>query len=158
MEIEDPFGYDSNDLPLLDYGAKMSDELDFMLQCQQYPFMEISSSFQTSAKNINSSSVSSSDMVGATEAGREVKEATKAKRNNNRSTWAAQGWDKKKVAEWLRGVGMDALAELFSKHSIDGPTLLELDCADLRHIGVPQVGKQKRLLHLVAQLGAQTSL
>ena len=66
---------------------------------------------------------------------------------------------------------MAELVDVFAKHAIDGPALLEvcstcphmvlmvvcqLDGADLRFMGVVEVGKQRKLIKSIAQLGNAT--
>jgi class 3 adenylate cyclase/predicted ATPase len=57
------------------------------------------------------------------------------------------------VAEWLRSLGLERYAPVFSDNDIDAEVLRRLTVEDLRELGVTSVGHRRRLLDAIAALG-----
>ncbi|KAJ7392789.1 hypothetical protein OS493_010448 [Desmophyllum pertusum] len=61
-------------------------------------------------------------------------------------------WGVEEVGNWLESLGLTEYKELFARHDIRGPELLNLDRPDLKDLGVTKVGHVKRILHGVKAL------
>ena len=59
-----------------------------------------------------------------------------------------------KVAEWLRGLGLEQYAPAFRDNHVDGEVLRRLTAEDLRELGVASIGHRRRLLDAIAALVA----
>jgi class 3 adenylate cyclase/predicted ATPase len=57
------------------------------------------------------------------------------------------------VAEWLRGLGLEQYAQLFSDNDIDGEILCGLTAEDLKELGISSFGHRRRLLKAITALG-----
>jgi class 3 adenylate cyclase/tetratricopeptide (TPR) repeat protein len=60
------------------------------------------------------------------------------------------------IAEWLRGLGLDAYAPLFAANDIDASTLVLLTADDLKDMGIQSVGHRRKLLAALAELDSVT--
>ena len=59
------------------------------------------------------------------------------------------------VAAWLRGLVLEQYAPAFRDNDVDGEVLPELTADDLISIGVTSVGHRRKLLAVIAALGAE---
>ena len=57
-----------------------------------------------------------------------------------------------KVADWLRGLGLEQYAAAFDDNAIDAEVLRELTAGDLTDLGVSLVGHRRKLLAAIAAL------
>ena len=61
------------------------------------------------------------------------------------------------IEGWLRGIGLDQYAEMFSTNDIDFQLLGRLTNEDLKDIGVVSFGHREKLLEAIAKLGSTPS-
>src|SRR5215469_12108388 len=59
------------------------------------------------------------------------------------------------VAAWLRGLGLDQYAQLFSDNDIDGEILCGMTAEDLKELGISSFGHRRRLLNAITALGGE---
>jgi class 3 adenylate cyclase len=60
------------------------------------------------------------------------------------------------VAAWLRGLGLDQYAQLFSDNDIDGEILCGMTAEDLNELGISSFGHRRRLLNAITALGGES--
>lgn len=58
------------------------------------------------------------------------------------------------IDAWLHGIGLAQYGELFRSNDIDGAMLRQLSADDLKELGVASLGHRKKLLEVIAALGA----
>ena len=61
------------------------------------------------------------------------------------------------IDQWLEGLGLGKLSELFAENDIDWQVLPELDQQDLTELGL-SLGHRKKLLKAIAALREHTSV
>ena len=61
------------------------------------------------------------------------------------------------VAAWLRGLGLDQYAQLFSDNDIDYEILCGMTAEDLKELGISSFGHRRRLLNAITALGGEPS-
>ncbi|XP_056675961.1 diacylglycerol kinase delta isoform X2 [Monodelphis domestica] len=61
-------------------------------------------------------------------------------------------WGTEEVAAWLEHLSLCEYKEIFVRHDIRGPELLQLERRDLKDLGVTKVGHMKRILHGIREL------
>nr|XP_055053519.1 diacylglycerol kinase delta-like isoform X2 [Misgurnus anguillicaudatus] len=81
----------------------------------------------------------------------------KDKNNKNKETCAAfnvpvHQWGVDEVGIWLEMLCLSEYKEIFNRHDIRGPELLQLERRDLKDLGVTKVGHMKRILQGIRDL------
>ncbi|KAI7801002.1 putative diacylglycerol kinase delta, partial [Triplophysa rosa] len=81
----------------------------------------------------------------------------KDKNNKNKETCAAFNmpvyqWGVDEVGVWLEMLCLSEYKEIFNRHDIRGPELLQLERRDLKDLGVTKVGHMKRILQGIMDL------
>ncbi|KAA0702404.1 Diacylglycerol kinase delta [Triplophysa tibetana] len=81
----------------------------------------------------------------------------KDKNNKNKETCAAFNmpvyqWGVEEVGVWLEMLCLSEYKEIFNRHDIRGPELLQLERRDLKDLGVTKVGHVKRILQGIMDL------
>nr|XP_020827764.1 diacylglycerol kinase delta isoform X1 [Phascolarctos cinereus]XP_020827772.1 diacylglycerol kinase delta isoform X1 [Phascolarctos cinereus] len=65
-------------------------------------------------------------------------------------------WGTEEVAAWLEHLSLCEYRDIFIRHDIRGPELLQLERRDLKDLGVTKVGHMKRILHGIRELSRST--
>uniref|UniRef100_A0A672JXB0 Diacylglycerol kinase delta n=1 Tax=Sinocyclocheilus grahami TaxID=75366 RepID=A0A672JXB0_SINGR len=86
----------------------------------------------------------------------------KDKNNKNKETCAALNmpvntWGVDEVAVWLEMLCLSEYKEIFIRHDIRGPELLQLERRDLKDLGVTKVGHMKRILQGIRDLSRNST-
>ncbi|XP_016390623.1 diacylglycerol kinase delta-like [Sinocyclocheilus rhinocerous] len=86
----------------------------------------------------------------------------KDKNNKNKETCAALNmpvntWGVDEVAVWLEMLCLAEYKEIFIRHDIRGPELLQLERRDLKDLGVTKVGHMKRILQGIRDLSQNST-
>ncbi|XP_048015750.1 diacylglycerol kinase delta-like isoform X2 [Megalobrama amblycephala] len=86
----------------------------------------------------------------------------KDKNNKNKETCAALNmpvntWGVDEVAVWLEMLCLAEYKEIFIRHDIRGPELLQLERRDLKDLGVAKVGHMKRILQGIRDLSRNST-
>lgn len=86
----------------------------------------------------------------------------KDKNNKNKETCAALNmpvntWGVDEVAVWLEMLCLAEYKEIFIRHDIRGPELLQLERRDLKDLGVTKVGHMKRILQGIRDLSRNST-
>ncbi|XP_067307509.1 diacylglycerol kinase delta-like isoform X4 [Pseudorasbora parva] len=86
----------------------------------------------------------------------------KDKNNKNKETCAALNmpvstWGVEEVAVWLEMLCLSEYKEIFIRHDIRGPELLQLERRDLKDLGVTKVGHMKRILQGIRDLSRNST-
>ncbi|XP_051717875.1 diacylglycerol kinase delta-like [Ctenopharyngodon idella] len=87
----------------------------------------------------------------------------KDKNNKNKETCAALNmpvntWGVDEVAVWLEMLCLSEYKEIFIRHDIRGPELLQLERRDLKDLGVAKVGHMKRILQGIRDLSRNSTV
>src|SRR5262249_21598991 len=59
------------------------------------------------------------------------------------------------IAAWLRGLGLDQYAQLFSDNNIDSEIVCGMTAEDLKELGIRSFGHRRRLLNAITALGGE---
>ncbi|XP_016343129.1 diacylglycerol kinase delta-like [Sinocyclocheilus anshuiensis] len=86
----------------------------------------------------------------------------KDKNNKNKETCAALNmpvntWGVDEVAVWLEMLCLAEYKDIFIRHDIRGPELLQLERRDLKDLGVTKVGHMKRILQGIRDLSRNST-
>ncbi|XP_056112656.1 diacylglycerol kinase delta-like isoform X3 [Rhinichthys klamathensis goyatoka] len=86
----------------------------------------------------------------------------KDKNNKNKETCAALNmpvntWGVEEVGVWLEVLCLSEYKEIFIRHDIRGPELLQLERRDLKDLGVTKVGHMKRILQGIRDLSRNST-
>uniref|UniRef100_A0A9J8DM21 Diacylglycerol kinase n=1 Tax=Cyprinus carpio carpio TaxID=630221 RepID=A0A9J8DM21_CYPCA len=86
----------------------------------------------------------------------------KDKNNKNKETCAALNmpvstWGVDEVGVWLEMLCLSEYKEIFIRHDIRGPELLQLERRDLKDLGVTKVGHMKRILQGIRDLSRNST-
>ncbi|XP_026082792.1 diacylglycerol kinase delta-like isoform X1 [Carassius auratus] len=86
----------------------------------------------------------------------------KDKNNKNKETCAALNmpvntWGVEEVGVWLEMLCLSEYKEIFIRHDIRGPELLQLERRDLKDLGVTKVGHMKRILQGIRDLSRNST-
>ncbi|XP_065136422.1 diacylglycerol kinase delta-like isoform X1 [Paramisgurnus dabryanus] len=86
----------------------------------------------------------------------------KDKNNKNKETCAAfnvpvHQWGVDEVGIWLEMLCLSEYKEIFNRHDIRGPELLQLERRDLKDLGVTKVGHMKRILQGIRDLSPNST-
>ncbi|CAM4549034.1 unnamed protein product [Leuciscus chuanchicus] len=86
----------------------------------------------------------------------------KDKNNKNKETCAALNmpvntWGVEEVGVWLETLCLSEYKEIFIRHDIRGPELLQLERRDLKDLGVTKVGHMKRILQGIRDLSRNST-
>ncbi|XP_052432225.1 diacylglycerol kinase delta [Carassius gibelio] len=86
----------------------------------------------------------------------------KDKNNKNKETCAAfnmpvNTWGVEEVGVWLEMLCLSEYKEIFIRHDIRGPELLQLERRDLKDLGVTKVGHMKRILQGIRDLSRNST-
>ncbi|RXN16894.1 diacylglycerol kinase delta isoform X1 [Labeo rohita] len=87
----------------------------------------------------------------------------KDKNNKNKETCAALNmpvntWGVEEVGVWLEMLCLSEYKEIFIRHDIRGPELLQLERRDLKDLGVTKVGHMKRILQGIRDLSRNSTV
>ncbi|XP_051966669.1 diacylglycerol kinase delta-like isoform X2 [Xyrauchen texanus] len=87
----------------------------------------------------------------------------KDKNNKNKEMCAAPNmpvymWGVDEVAVWLEMLCLSEYKEIFIRHDIRGPELLQLERRDLKDLGVTKVGHMKRILQGIRDLSRNSTV
>ncbi|KAG1932725.1 diacylglycerol kinase eta [Pimephales promelas] len=66
-------------------------------------------------------------------------------------------WGVEEVGVWLEVLCLSEYKEIFIRHDIRGPELLQLERRDLKDLGVTKVGHMKRILQGIRDLSRNST-